>query len=84
MYEAYTFDDGSGIKTIHCTDHGGGHPNPHIHDEPGAGYSFFTSSVKDAYGRSIGYLESRPVTGGHGRGRALSQYEMELLEAMRE
>jgi hypothetical protein len=83
MYDAYTFDDGSGVKTIHCTDHGG-HPNSHIHDEPGAGYTFYASSVKDSYGRSVGYLESRPIAGGHGRGCALTPYEMELLEASKE
>jgi len=84
MYEAYTFDDGSGVKTIHCTDHGGGHPNPHIHDEPNAGLTFYVTSTKDPHGRNIGYFKSRPAPFGHGRGRALTTYEMELLEAMRE
>ena len=84
-YDAYTFDDGNGVKTIHCTDHGNPklHTNPHIHDEPGAGLTLYTSSVTDGHGNKVGYFRSRPAPGEHGRGRPLTDYEKELLEAMR-
>ena len=84
MYEAYTFNDGSGVKTIHCTDHGGGHRNPHIHDEPDAGLTIYVTSEKYLDGYSIAYAKSRPVADGHGRARELTSYELELLKAMRE
>ena len=84
-YEAYTFDDGSGVKTIHCTDHGQpwAHTNPHIHDEPGAGLSFVDAGFTYE-GRRVVYARSRPVEGGHMRSRPLTWYEEELLAAMRE
>jgi hypothetical protein len=83
MYEAYTFNDGSGVKTIHCCDHNG-HPNPHIHDEPDAGLTIYETSEKNLRGYNISYAKSRPVAGGHGRARELTAYEKELLAAMRE
>ena len=84
-YDAYTFNDGTGVKTIHCTDHGNPrrHTNPHIHDEPCAGLTLYETSTKDSDGKTISYFKSRPVSDGHGPGRPLTAYEQELLDAMR-
>ena len=85
VYEAYTFDYGDGVKTIHCTDHGNPsrHTNPHIHDEPGAGLTLYSSAITDRHGMRVGYFKSRPAKDAHGDGRPLTDYEWELFRAMR-
>lgn len=85
-YEAYTFNDGTGVKTIHCTDHNQpwAHENPHIHDEPGADLDVWISNTTYVNGDRIAYVHSHPQRDGHGKSRPLTAYEKELLRAMRE